>query len=266
MKRNEPLISIITVCYNEEKGIEKTCKSVAGQTHNNFEWIVIDGKSTDNTLNIIKKYKNKISTLISEKDKGRYDAMNKGISKAKGKFILFLNGGDSFVDNNVLENTSNLIKEDEEKNDIYYGDAIYDNGEIVSFSHSKLNKKFFKTKTISHQSTFIKKSLFSKYGKYNLKYKIVADFDFWVKTIAINKVKTKYLPLLISVFDLNGISTDYKLAKKQIQERNEVLMNHRIIGKTGAKLATLKWSLLAMLKRVRLYNFIRRKYRKVVGR
>ncbi len=266
MKRNEPLISIITVCYNEEKNIEKTCKSVANQAYNNFEWIIIDGKSTDNTLNIIKKYKKEISTLITEKDKGVYDAMNKGISKAKGKFILFLNGGDSVVDNNVLENASNLIKEDEEKNDIYYGDAIYDNGEIVSLSHSKLNKKFFKTKTISHQSTFIKKSLFSKYGKYNLKYKIVADFDFWVKTIVVNKVKTKYLPIVVSVFDLKGISTNYKFAKKQITERNEVLVSYRIMGRTGAKLARMKWSGLTMLKRLNLYNIIRKGYRKVVKR
>jgi glycosyltransferase involved in cell wall biosynthesis len=266
MKRNTPLFSIITVCYNEEQTIEKTCKSVSAQTSKKFEWIVIDGKSTDKTLSILKKYKKNMSNLLSEKDKGVYDAMNKGISKANGKYLLFLNGGDALVDKNVLENASNLIKEDEEKSDIYYGDAIYDNGEVVDFGHSKLNKKFFKTKTISHQSTFINKNLFSKYGKYNLKYKIVADFDFWVKTIAINKVKTKHLPLIISIFDLAGISTNYKLANKQITERNKVLISYKIIGNTEKNIAELKWKILTMLKRAGLYNTIRRKYRKVIKR
>lgn len=267
MKAKEsPLISIVTVCYNEEKNIEKTCKSISAQTLRGFEWIIIDGKSKDNTVEIISKYKNKLSVLISEKDNGIYNAMNKGISKANGEYLLFLNGGDMLKDKNTLERISNFIKEDKEKGDIYYGDLIYDNGEIVTFRKAKLNEKFFKTKTISHQATFIKKELFEKYGHYNERYKIVADFDFWVKTIIINKVKTKYLPIIISVFDLDGVSTNYKAAKKQIEERNRVLRKYGIINKYQAKLAKIKWLLLSILKKRGIYNFIRRSFRTVIKR
>ena len=268
MKKNQtkPLLSVITVCYNEEDNMGKTCRSVYKQTSENFEWIVIDGKSTDNTLEIIKKYKKKISSLISENDKGVYDAMNKGISKAKGRYLLFLNGGDMLKNKDVLKKVSKYIKEDSEKSSIYYGDLYYDNGEIVTFKKSKLNKNFFVKKTISHQATFIKRKLFQDYGKYNTKYKITADFDFWVKAIIMNKVKTKYIPMIISVFDLSGISTNYKLAKKQIKERNEVLINYKLINQTEAKLAEKKWLLLIVLKKLRVYNNLRKIYRSAIKR
>jgi glycosyltransferase involved in cell wall biosynthesis len=262
-KLGKPLFSIITICYNEEKNIEKTCKSVSEQTHRNFEWIVIDGKSTDGTLDIIKKYKKNISSLISEKDKGIYNAMNKGIKKAKGKYLLFLNGGDYLENKNILQRVADHISKDREEMDIYYGDLLYENGEIVTYKYSKLDKKFFVKGTISHQATFISEKLFSKYGNYEEGYSISSDYDFWIKTIVINHVKTKYIPLIISVFDLSGMSTDYKLAKKQIEERNEILLKYKMINNTEVILGELKWFLLTMLKKAGLYNFIRRAYRKV---
>ena len=104
MLKNIPLISIITITYNEEKYLEKTIQSVINQNYKNFEYIVIDGNSTDNTVNIIKKYKNNIDCYINEKDSGIYDAMNKGINKANGRWINFMNGGDTFANNSVLKN------------------------------------------------------------------------------------------------------------------------------------------------------------------
>jgi len=264
--KSSPLISVITVCYNEEKGIEKTCESIVNQSNKNFEWIVIDGKSTDGTLDIIGKYKKQIGYFVSEKDRGVYDAMNKGISKSSGKYLLFLNGGDSFVEKNILEKVSSFIKKDKLQSEIYYGNAIYGNGEVVDFSKAVLNKSFFLNKTISHQATFIKRQLFQKYGNYNPNYKIVADFDFWVKAIVKNKIKTKYLPIAVSIFNLEGIGSNYKLAKKQIEERNAVLQKYKLITPAEARIAKIKWFLLAILKKMEIYNIIRKGYRKVIKR
>ena len=262
----KPLISVITVCHNEEEKIKKTCESVKIQSAKIFEWIVIDGKSTDGTLNVLKKYKKNIKKFISEKDNGVYDAMNKGISLAKGKYVLFLNGGDFFLDKRVLKNAGDFIKKDNLSSDIYYGNVVYENGEFVDFSKAILNKSFFLNKTISHQATFIKRQLFQKYGKYNTKYRIVADFDFWVKTIIENKIKTKYLPLNVSVFDQSGISTNPNYIKRQISERNAVLKKYGLANSFQISLQKIKFYMLAIFKRFGVYNFIRRNYRSVVKR
>jgi len=253
-RKKSPLFSIITVCYNEEKIIEKTCKSIAAQKYKNFEWIIIDGNSTDRTLGIIKKYKKYITSLSSEKDSGIYNAMNKGVKKSKGKYLLFLNGGDYLKDKNILQETSDFIEKDNHKNEIYYGDIFYDNGEFVSYKNSTLNEKFFTKKSISHQATFIKKNLFSKYGKYNEKYKIVSDFEFWIKSIIKGKTKTKYLPVIVSVFNQSGMSTDYRLAKQQINERNDVLLKYNLISRRIAFILRIEWFLLMMLKRTGIYR------------
>ncbi|MCK4650244.1 glycosyltransferase [Candidatus Pacearchaeota archaeon] len=265
-KTKIPFFSIVTVCYNEEKNIKKTCESIIKQGYKNFEWIIIDGKSTDKTLEIIKKYGKKIPKVISEKDSGVYNAMNKGIVKTKGEYILFLNGGDYLKDKDVLQEIANFIQKDKKQGEIYYGDLLYDNGEIVTFKKSKLDKKFFKTKTISHQATFIKRQLFEKYGYYDEQYKIVADFDFWIRAIIKGGAKVKYLPIIVSVFDQTGISADYKLAKKQIKERSEVLIKHGLIGKTETIFAEAKWFILTMLKKLGFYSIIRETYRKIVKR
>jgi glycosyltransferase involved in cell wall biosynthesis len=256
----------VTICFNEEKKIEETCKSVREQTCKDFEWIVLDGKSTDNTTNILKKYKKNMSSFVSEKDSGRYNAMNKGIKKSKGEYLIFLHGGDFFKDKNVLQKIKDFIEQDKKSSEIYYGDLQYDNGEIVSYKKSVLDKKFFITKTISHQATFIQKNLLKKIGFYNEKYRIVADFDFWIRAIVLNKVKTRYLPLTISVFDQEGLSTTYKMAKKQIAERNEVLLKYKLITEKQAKLFKVRWFILSFFKRLGIYNFLRRNYRKVVKR
>jgi glycosyltransferase involved in cell wall biosynthesis len=266
MIKRKPFFSIITICYNEEKTIKKTCESVVRQKYRNFEWIVVDGKSTDNTLKIINKYKKCITNLSSEKDEGIYSAMNKGIKKSRGEYLLFLNGGDNLKNQDVLQEVSDFIQKDNKKTEIYYGNLLYSNGEVVDYKKSVLDKKFFVNKTIAHQATFIKRNLFSKYGKYDEHYKIVSDYDFWIKVIIVNKVKTKYLPIIISVFDPKGASTDYKLAKQQIEERNKVLLKYGMINKSEASIWKIKWFLLTLLKKIGVYNIIRKNYRKVVCR
>lgn len=265
-KSTKPLFSIVTICFNEEKKIEETCKSVKEQSCKDFEWIVLDGKSTDNTFQVLKKYRKNMSYFVSEKDSGRYNAMNNGIKKSKGEYLIFLHGGDFFKDKNVLQKTKEFIEQDKKTSEIYYGDLQYDNGEIVSYKHSVLNKKFFITKTISHQATFIKRGLFKKIGNYDESYRIVADFDFWIRAIALKNIKVKYLPLIVSVFDQEGLSTTPKMAKKQIAERNDVLLRYKLITTKQAKISEINWFVLSVFKRLGIYNFLRRNYRKAVKR
>ena len=117
-----PVVSIVTVCYNAVGVIEKTVTSVLNQTYKKIEYIVVDGASSDGTIEILNNYRSHISTLVSEPDKGIYDAMNKAIDMVSGEWILFLNAGDSFVDNNVLSHV--FQREGLEKYSVIYGDTI----------------------------------------------------------------------------------------------------------------------------------------------
>jgi glycosyltransferase involved in cell wall biosynthesis len=194
---NNPLISIITVVYNGASTLEQTMLSVINQTYKNIEYIIIDGDSTDGTVDIIKKYENKIAYWVSEPDKGIYDAMNKGIDKATGEWINFMNSGDWFYNKSVIS----LIFE----NDYSVYDFIYGNTEERCPDKTIIQKagKFWKT-GIVHQSIFSKTALNKKF-KFDMKYKIAADFDFTYK-IFLKRYKTLHLDITITSFDMIGIS------------------------------------------------------------
>lgn len=261
-----PLFSIITVCYNEEKNIEKTAKSVVGQKFKNFEWVVIDGKSKDKTVSILNKYSKSMSYFVSEKDSGIYNAMNKGIKKAKGKYLLFLNGGDCFVNKDVLLKVAKFLEEDNFSSEIYYGNVLYDNGEKVDFKKAVLDRKFFLTKTISHQATFILKDLFKKYGNYEEKYKISSDFYFWLKAIVKGKVKTKFLPVFVSIFNLEGISAGKNSMKKHIEERHTILRENGLVSSFEIFYLKCYWNLIYFFKKIKVYSLFKKIYRSVVSR
>lgn len=261
-KSVDPFFSLITICYNEEKRINKTCKSISQQNFKNFEWIIIDGNSADRTLDVIKKYKDFFSKLISEKDNGRYHAMNKGIKNAKGKYLLFVNGGDYLQNKDVLQKVYDFIMKDNERNDIYCGDILLENGRIFSRIGNKLDKQFFIFKTIPHQASFIKYNLFKKYGNYDEKYEIVGDYDFWVRSILLGESSVKFLPFVISVFDLKGVGSSYKFYKKHIKERNDVLLKNHLINPFQAFLLKIVWASVALLKFLRVDNFLKKCFRK----
>ncbi len=203
------LLTIITVCYEIENEIHKTCKSIVDQTATDFEWLVIDGGSKDNTLSILKKYENKINLLVSEKDRGIYDAMNKGIKLAKGEYVIFMNGGDAFADNEVLLKFNNT----KDKKEVNYGMCRELRENDISFITDypeKLNLEYFLGSNISHQSTFIKRGLFNKYGYYDLKYRIIADYEKWICLLS-KGVSFSKLPFVVSIFNaFEGISSKKK--------------------------------------------------------
>jgi glycosyltransferase involved in cell wall biosynthesis len=184
----KPLLTLITVVYNNVEHIERTIKSVINQTYPNIEYLIIDGKSTDGTLEIIEKYKENINQIISEPDKGIYDAMNKGLKLAKGDYVLFMNSGDEIYDQDTVAE----VFKDQAFADIYYGETemidenLKSQGQRRHQSPEKLNLNSFKYgMSVSHQAIYIKKSITKLYDS---QYQLSADID-WILD-AISKAKT----------------------------------------------------------------------------
>ncbi|KHG33837.1 MAG: hypothetical protein OA34_08170 [Sulfurospirillum sp. MES] len=201
---NKPLISVITVVYNGERHLEETIQSVINQTYDNVEYIIIDGGSTDGTLDIIKKYEDKIDYWVSEKDNGIYDAMNKGICLSFGEWINFMNVGDKFYDKNTLKSTF-------QKNIIYQADFIYSD---TIFSNGKTFVCDIKKSRIIHQSLFYKKYLHKEFGLYVVaKGVTISDYLFFM--LSKNKKWVK-VNNPIAIFDLGGISSNLNHFKQKI--------------------------------------------------
>lgn len=206
----ETKVSIITVCYNSEETIEDTIKSVINQNYSNIEYIIIDGLSTDNTLEIINKYQDKIAKIVSEKDEGLYDAINKGIGLATGNIIANLNSDDFYIDNNVISDVvEKFIQEKAEAlyADLYYVDAIDTNKVVRKWvsGHYK-DGLFFKGWMPPHPTFFVKKEVYNKYGSFNLAFKSAADYEIMLRFIHKHKVKIAYLPRVIVRMRIGGVS------------------------------------------------------------
>lgn len=212
-------LTIITINLNNLEGLERTYNSVTSQTFKEFEYIIIDGGSDDGSLELIKSNSKKIDYWISEPDTGIYNAMNKGIKKANGEYLLFLNSGDEFYNSNVLkENIHQLHKEDIVYFNLCQSDDTQKN--ICSYPEN-LDYRTFIEGSIGHPSTFIKKSLFDKYGFYDESFKIVSDWKFFFELIINYKVSSRKVDKVLSVFYKDGISNlNSELLKK---ERNIVL-------------------------------------------
>lgn len=200
-------LSVITINYNNSIGLEMTLKSIASQSSKNFEWIVIDGASTDESKKILENNNNLITYWISEPDNGIYYAMNKGIKVSKGEYLLFLNSGDYFYNSNVVESFYEYSGNEE----IIYGDIMYETpkGHFRKQSLFKNNITIcdFWNHTIPHQASFIKKTAFEKYGYYNEEIKVSADWFFYIKSIIVGDASYKHIDLTVSVMQPDGVST-----------------------------------------------------------
>ncbi len=188
-KKKNPFFSVITVVKNDEKNIDKTLKSVLSQNFRDFEYILIDGKSKDKTLNIIKKYKKSIAHLKSEIDKGIYYAMNKGIKLAKGHVIVFVNSGD-LLKKNSLQDVSKIFLKDK-KIDYVFGTVKrhYTTSTILKYGVNTKRLKFnFDFATAHSTGFFLKREIFKKYGLFNTKFKLSADYDLYYRIIITQKL------------------------------------------------------------------------------
>ena len=215
-------ISIITINYNDKEGLRKTIESVISQTWQDFEFLVIDGNSSDGGKETILEYESKLDYWVSEPDKGVYNAMNKGIRKATGDFILFLNSGDLLHDKNVLEKVNTQINSDY---GIYYGDVIVKkpNSERHKKYPEVLSFSYFYTNALCHQACFIKRSLFEEYFYYNEDYKIYSDGEFFIYTICAKNVPYKHIDLIVSDYDFTGISSNPKYSNIHDSERMQTI-------------------------------------------
>lgn len=214
-------VSVITVCFNASGVIEKTIKSVIEQSYKDLEYIIIDGLSTDGTMSIVELYSKHIDYYISEPDNGIYDAMNKGILRSTGDYLIFMNAGDEFIGNNVIDQ------------------LVYSSGNI-SLVHGNIIRCFrkrtikssgiysdkpslmdFLYDTFHHQSCLIKRNLFQKYGLYDTNYKLCSDWKFYFDCVILNGVDCKYVDIDVAKFAMDGASTKHK--DLYLEERRQYL-------------------------------------------
>lgn len=212
------LITIITINYNNASGLKETIRSVVSQTYNEYEYIIIDGASTDESRDIIKEYQHSIDFWCSEKDLGIYNAMNKGIQKSTGKYLLFLNSGDVLNDYAVLSDVCFFLKD----KDILYGDLIFideNQSETIFIYPDSLTVDYFLERSLGHPATFIRRELFSAY-LYTENLRVVSDWEFFVKKIVLEGCSYQHIKRTISKFDTTGVSS---LSTECNRERELVL-------------------------------------------
>jgi putative colanic acid biosynthesis glycosyltransferase len=223
------IISIITVNLNNSSGLQKTVESVRNQTVKNYEFIIIDGKSKDNSLKIIEENKDIIHYFVSELDRGIYDAMNKGLDKATGDFVIFLNSGDILHDKMVLGKVSDVVTT---MDAVYFGCAkiLQDENNYYLFPHTDSDedyiKQFLKYYIPCHQAVFFPKKFYKK-NKYDTQYSINSDVDYKIR--AIKKQGYIFLNIVIVSFALGGYSTTNNF-KKTMQIIKESVKIHKVNG------------------------------------
>jgi len=220
-------LSIITINFNEKQGLQKTIDSVLSQTSDHFEFIVIDGNSTDGSKEVVSQYKNHFSFSVSEPDTGIYNAMNKGIKAAKGDYLLFLNSGDSLVSSSTVSEIEQAI---DGSFDIYYGNLVYYDAKKKkkqkwTFPDS-LSLGFFVGYSLPHQASFIRRTLFETISLYNENLKIASDWEFFMIAIINKKASYKYLDIVVSEYDLNGISSNPNNEERVNSEKNQSLQKY----------------------------------------
>lgn len=209
-----PILSIITINFNDAEGLRKTMDSVFGQTFKDYEFLIIDGGSNDNSLDYIKQEALRITYWVSENDDGVFNAQNKGIKIAKGDYLLFLNSGDILNGNDALKD---FTSHKNFQGDIIYGDYKFDQGEKVYAGD--LTMYYFMKTSLPHQSTLFKRTVFDQMGYYDEKYRIAADRAFYIKCFVSGQFKFQHIKYLLTVFDLSGLSNDPKfLSEKEAED------------------------------------------------
>lgn len=203
-------VSIITVVWNNKETIKEAIESVLNQTYQDIEYILVDGASTDGTLDIVKNYGNKINKLISEPDKGIYDGLNKGVNIATGDIICFLHSDDFYANKDIINKVVNEFKNDNLLDGVY-GDLIYtpknDTQKVLRYWKSKEFKSDILKKgwMPAHPTLFLKREVYMQYGKFDLSFKIAADYDFMLRILSAG-IKTKYMPQVLYKMRVGGES------------------------------------------------------------
>lgn len=216
-------VSVITISYNNCQGLQKTIESVVNQSFTDYEYIVIDGGSTDGSIDIIEQYNEYITYWVSESDRGIYNAMNKALLQAKGQYVHFLNSGDVYANSQVLQTFFGGQNRDVA---LLRGVQICDYGNKterwLNIGNRPITLYDMYTNTLLHQATFIRRDLFEKYGTYDEKLKIVSDWKFFLKAI-LGGEQTEFQNEDVVIFEMFGISTNRSHGEILLQERDLVL-------------------------------------------
>jgi glycosyltransferase involved in cell wall biosynthesis len=216
------MIDIVTINLNNKKGLEHTIKSVLTQTFaNEINYVIIDGGSTDGSVDVIKKYKDYIDYCVSEPDNGIFNAFNKALSHLKGDYVLFLNSGDYLASETIIEGASKYLGE----HDILYGNLIVFNekgnhikSREIAYCKEKLDESFFRRTAMPHQASFIRTD-YQKQHPYDETYKIAGDWKFFREAIMKNKCTYSTIPFAISYYGLDGISSkNYKQFRQEVSD------------------------------------------------
>ncbi len=258
-----PKLSIITINYNNVEGLKKTIESVITQTSDEIEYLVIDGASTDGSVEVIREYEHQISYWVSEPDGGIYQAMNKGILRAKGEYCQFLNSGDYLAAPDVTERMLDQIP----NCSILYGNKIREiNGKITiekSYAGRQVTLLDMYLSTFFHAPAYIKKSLFDTYGLYDESLKIVSDWKFYLIAIGLNNESTFYRDIDLVWFDTHGISSTHKeldrRERKYVLEQTlprSILSDYEEFAREGQILRRLKKNKPAWFIVINLYRIL----------
>jgi len=229
-------ISIITATYNSAATLEDTIKSVLSQTYSDFEYVVVDGASTDETLDIVKRYEKEFDGRLvysSEKDQGIYDAMNRGIAMATGDVIGILGSDDFFTSNDILEKVAEALAD--ENIDAVYGDIHYVKPDNLQKSIRCYSSKNFRPFWMrfgfmpAHPSFYCRKSIYDKYGTFDISYPVSADFENLLRLLYIHKIRTRYLALDFVTMRTGGASSSgYKSVKAGLRDRSRALRENHV--------------------------------------
>jgi glycosyltransferase involved in cell wall biosynthesis len=230
-------LSILTINRNNVKGLEKTIQSVAGQTYKEFEYIVVDGASTDGSVEVIKKYEPQFVHLrwVSEPDLGIYNAMNKGLRMASGEYIQILNSADGLASDDVTERMLAALEEAGFPS-VLYGNMIkcFPNGNRLvdkGFAGHEITMLGMYMGTLNHNPAYIRRDLFEKYDYYDEALKIVSDWKWYLKAIVLGGEKPQYVDLDVTLFDMTGISeTNKDLDKRERKQVLEQLIPHAVLA------------------------------------
>jgi glycosyltransferase involved in cell wall biosynthesis len=221
-----PKFSVITVCRNAERNIGCTINSILGQDFQNYEYIIVDGASTDNTISIVKQYGEKITKFISEPDTGIYQAMNKGIKWAVGEYLLFLNAGDLLLHEHILGIMAKQIEQN--LAEILYGDIVkvdLTKGDTLYFNSTKyLHRFYLYRKIIYHQAAFIKKQAFAKVGLYDESFSLAGDHEWFLRALTKYKCSYFYYDYCAVLFSAGGVSSG-GLKNEKLQQEIRLIKN-----------------------------------------
>lgn len=266
-----PKVSIITVCLNSERFLERAIKSVVSQTYKNIEYIIIDGASKDKTLEIIDRYKDRIHCFISEPDNGIYDAQNKGLRMSGGEIICFLNSDDYFYNHDVVGEVVSFYLQHKDT-DFVYGDILCsspDNSEVYLKKYpDRIPKRYFLMNPLAHSATFFHKDSFIKAGYFDTRYRISADFEWYLRALYRKRLSAAHINKIISVFQEGGFSSNETLRLSETEMVLRLYFNpiERVMLEFVNFFLHLNFLrfMVKLIFRNKGYEFLRSRLRKVI--